>query len=459
MMTTKNALLRRYAIEAAQKKNSERWSHVPFVGDNLADTKAQLLSWVSTFVGSNRAYKMKYDTLQKMWTSSAYLAATIAYNTADNLPKNMDDVYREEKEVPRGDSVENKDTGVDLEVELPKEETWINKYHNLRAAIHNRKWVASPGVATELKSLTKEYGWSFDVNDIIRDQNNLVEEVVSLERERDKLRIEISERPKFELTYSDAEWVEPSYFKRLGIYMKAGRTVALVGPAGTGKTSAAIAAAKALGFVPYEADVTHHTLPEHLVGRVGFNGKEDIFRPGICALALQDPKGCIILNEWDAANPTTAMALQSLFERRNPKTLSAMDSDKIRIKAEGTCPIILTMNTLGDGPNRQYVGRNRLDYATMDRISIINCGYENEDKILASRKFNEPNIKRIINWTTKAREVIASKNLPIVLSTRRLLDIGEAVENFGSTVSEAIEQEFLARLQPEDAKLLRGIGL
>lgn len=448
-MTTQINMSKRYGIESAQAHHSTRWSGIPFNAPTSNEAKAQLSSWLSTFIGSAKAYKFKYESLQKCWMHKAYMHVVTKNNTGNDL----DYYLNEEEKFPRNTNIninnDNPPKELEQDTTTTNTEEGIVLPANLRAHKEDGIWHVDTETRKHLNLYSEKMNWNFSVPSIIDDHNTLV-------AENAKLIHELKVRPVFIMRHDDSAWVEPSYFKRLGIYMKAGRTIALVGPAGTGKTTAAIAAAKALGFVPYEADITHHTLPEHLVGRVGFNGKEDIFRPGICALALNDPKGCIILNEWDAANPTTAMALQSLFERRTPKTLSAMDSKDIRIQAQGECPIILTMNTLGDGPNRQYVGRNRLDYATMDRISIINCDYENEDAILKGRQYSNTTVITVTKWAQSMRQKINSKNMPVVLSTRRLLDIAEAMENFGMGFSEAVDIEFMARLQPDDVKILRG---
>jgi cobaltochelatase CobS len=135
----------------------------------------------------------------------------------------------------------------------------------------------------------------------------------------------------------------------------------LVGPAGTGKTTAAHKTADCLGL-PYGAiSVGPMTSKSDLFGMIDANG---VYRE--TELMRRSKNGGVFLfDEFDAGNPATLTAVNMLLANgvfNAPDGMHERHADFIPIFA---------MNTYGNGADRQYVGRNQLDAATLDRGAFI----------------------------------------------------------------------------------------
>jgi MoxR-like ATPase len=258
-------------------------------------------------------------------------------------------------------------------------------------------------------------------------------------------------------------FIEPSYWQRLVRYLIPGYArpaIALVGPAGNGKTTAAENVLQALGYTYLVVDATEYLEPADLVGSMTYDPQVgEVWRDGVVTAAFRRG-AAIIINEADSLNPRAALCLQSVFQDAGPKKLGRYvtttgNPDEDRVFPQGDCPVILTMNTWGDGPNRQYVGRNSLDAATKDRLTIITTGYENEDIILLSRGYDAATVTEVMDWAQKVRKVIAKEELRVMLSLRTLLRICQAVEDYELEFDDATTEEFYERFDPETMALLK----
>tara|TARA_R110000824_G_scaffold120382_3_gene275618 strand:- start:9050 stop:10159 length:1110 start_codon:yes stop_codon:yes gene_type:complete len=151
----------------------------------------------------------------------------------------------------------------------------------------------------------------------------------------------------------------------------------LVGPAGTGKTVLAKQVADILDL-PFasiscsggmtEAKIFGRSVPNIHTGDEKYNGTTyvDLYENG----------GVYLFDEFDAADDNMMCSLNQSFDngymsvperKTNPKCDRHEDSQ-----------IICTANTYGTGADRQYVSRNQMDAATMDRFTIIEIGYDAE---------------------------------------------------------------------------------
>ena len=186
-----------------------------------------------------------------------------------------------------------------------------------------------------------------------------------------------------------------------------GRTIAVRGPAGNGKSTGVKATLESLGYTAYQLDCTDTTTPEQLVGGLvpepdGKGGIRMVFKAGLFAKAFADPNGAIQLDEFDALDPRAAMCLQSALHRAldgKGRWVAIPDHDAGGVRSEGTCPVVVTMNTYGSGATREYVGRNALDAASMDRFdSLIDTGYEQEERVIKAAGFNQAPSARLMRF-------------------------------------------------------------
>lgn len=142
--------------------------------------------------------------------------------------------------------------------------------------------------------------------------------------------------------------------------VRANVPVWLHGPAGTGKSTAAKAAATLLGLDYYEVN---------LAGAMAsaIKGKQTLTEIIVSEFTkAYELGGLICLEEFDAAHPTVATAINNAIagdEFHN-------DLDGRNVKRHPNFRIVATANTLGNGATKEFGSRMNLDGATKDRFRI-----------------------------------------------------------------------------------------
>jgi MoxR-like ATPase len=282
------------------------------------------------------------------------------------------------------------------------------------------------------------------------------------ERMRDSRKLGRVIKPRAKVL-GESSVVAMSWHGRLRDDIELGRTIAVRGPAGNGKSTGVKDVLNTLDYNVYHLDCTDTTSVEQLVGGLvpepdGKGGISMVFRDGIVAKAFADPKGAIQLDEFDALDPRTAMCLQSALHRaigENKRWVSMPDHVDGGMHAKGKCPIVVTLNTYGTGATREYVGRNALDAASMDRFnSIIDTNYEKEEQVIRAAGFDKAPAESIVEIANRIRAKINENQLRVLLSTRRLIDIAEIMEANDINMREAFKREFYERLEKHDQQNL-----
>ncbi len=141
--------------------------------------------------------------------------------------------------------------------------------------------------------------------------------------------------------------------------LSAGVNIALTGTTATSKTTMAIQAAKALGkdhmlFKPIAS-------PFELTGYMDANGKyveSNMYRAHKAGIVA-------IFDEFDASDPAATLVMNSISDN---KTFTYPNGETV---TNDSLQLIFTMNTKGTGSDRKFVGRNRLDAATLDRFVVL----------------------------------------------------------------------------------------
>jgi MoxR-like ATPase len=144
----------------------------------------------------------------------------------------------------------------------------------------------------------------------------------------------------------------------------AGTSPFLVGPAGSGKTTLAEQVAKALGRKFYMA--ARVTSEYKLVGFVDAHGNtvRTQFREAY------EHGGIFLFDEVDASDPDALTAFNAALANGFGDFPDGMVSRHAEFAA------IAAGNTFGRGADRQYVGRNQLDAATLDRFQVYEVEYD-----------------------------------------------------------------------------------
>ena len=195
--------------------------------------------------------------------------------------------------------------------------------------------------------------------------------------------------------------------------LASGLNVWLVGPAGSGKTTAAEKAAEALGIAFFCQSVGLQTTKSDLLGYMDATGRyvTTSFR------RAYEEGGVFCLDEVDAGNPNVLTVLNSALSNGYCSFPDGM------IKRSENCRVVAAGNTWGTGANRQYVGRNPIDGATLDRFAMIEWAYDEEFEMdLCSNK----------GWCTyvqKVRKSVAELSIQHIVSPRASLHGARLLSN------------------------------
>ena len=148
----------------------------------------------------------------------------------------------------------------------------------------------------------------------------------------------------------------------------------LVGPAGGGKTTCCEKVAEILDLKFYPMSVGPQTTKSDLLGFIDAAGNyhttplREAFEKG----------GLLLLDEVDAANAGVLTIINALLANGYCSFPDGV------MKRNENFRCICACNTYGRGADRQYVGRNQLDAATLDRFAVVDFEYdENMERAIA----------------------------------------------------------------------------
>jgi len=146
----------------------------------------------------------------------------------------------------------------------------------------------------------------------------------------------------------------------------AGASPFLVGPAGSGKTTLAQQCAEATGLKFYSA--SRVTSEFKLLGFVDAHGAtvRTPFREAY------EYGGWFLFDEVDASDPDAMTAFNAGLSN------GFVDFPDGLVKVHKDFHAIAAGNTYGRGADRQYVGRNQLDAATLDRFQVFEVDYDEQ---------------------------------------------------------------------------------
>lgn len=192
------------------------------------------------------------------------------------------------------------------------------------------------------------------------------------------------------------------------------KNIMLVGGAGSGKSSLCKDVADALELDYYPMSVGIQTTKSDLLGFINAKG-EYVTSPVRQAF---ENGGVLLLDEFDATHAGVVTILNSLLAND-----VCSFPDKIIHKNEKFVCIV-ACNTYGRGGSIDYIGRNKLDSATLDRFVVVNVDYDDRLEGLLTRNETWVNIIR------KMRDNAKKFGLKVIISPRAsmqgadLLDAG-----------------------------------
>ena len=231
-------------------------------------------------------------------------------------------------------------------------------------------------------------------------------------------------------------------FPKLLKYMGAKKSVLMVGDAGSGKTYGAMTAAKALGL---DYRVLSFTPQTSLGKLVGFKNAMGEYTKGLVR-DMYENGGVLILDELDACDESVLVGLNNLLEG------SEYTFDDGVVERHEDFRYVACTNTFGQGANKQYNGRRKLDASSLDRFATtIEWGYDED-------------LERLIFGDTTATRAVQSirknaKSMGITITPRRTRAVNDAVA-LGFSLREAVEDAILTgRAKDVVRGLLEGVSL
>ena len=215
----------------------------------------------------------------------------------------------------------------------------------------------------------------------------------------------------------------------------------LVGPAGSGKTYAAEHVAKALGVEFYPMSIGGQTTQSQLLGYMDAVGSyvSTVFRKAF------ELGGVFLLDEIDAGNANTLTILNAALANG----YMSFPDGTVKKHADFRC--IAAANTYGSGADRQYVGRNKLDDATLDRFNVITWDY---DEVL------ELSITPNNQWTKTVqsyRAAAVALGFLVVISPRASFKGAKLIAN-GISEKRALEMVVFKGMAPDKVKQMNTVA-
>lgn len=212
----------------------------------------------------------------------------------------------------------------------------------------------------------------------------------------------------------------------------------MVGIAGSGKTHAASQVAEGLGLKFYAMSVGAQTSKSDIIGFVHAGGDyvRTLFREAF------EHGGVFLMDEIDAGNANVLIQVNAALSNDYCAFPDQM------VKRHEDFVFIGSANTYGQGANRQYVGRNQLDAATLDRFVIIPWLVDaNLEKLFAG---SSDNGKRWHSAVTKIRAEVEKEGMRVLVTPRATMR-GAALMEAGMPFEKAAELA-LFNLFPSDKR-------
>ena len=216
--------------------------------------------------------------------------------------------------------------------------------------------------------------------------------------------------------------------------------VLLKGNAGSGKTYGAVQIAKALELDYRIFSFTNEISLGRCIGYMDAMGKYVT----TAIREMYENGGLLIMDEFDAMNPNVAVSLNNMLSG-DEYTFP----DEVVVKHEDF-KVIACTNTFGNGADKDYSSRNKLDKATLDRFDEkFNWGY---DKDLEIAVFGDTEATRVV---FKIRE--NAEKLGITITPRRTKSVNKMV-NRGVKLKVALERAILNEYKTDQQRaMLEGV--
>ena len=222
-------------------------------------------------------------------------------------------------------------------------------------------------------------------------------------------------------------------------FVTANEPVFLTGAAGCGKNVICKQVAKALNLPFYFSNAVTQ---EYKI--TGFTDAMGTFHETQFYKAFKNG-GVFMLDEIDASIPEVLVILNAAIANRYfdfPAPIGYVEAHPdFRVVAAG--------NTFGLGADIEYVGRNQLDMASLDRFAVVEIDY---DRAIEMRVANNDSI--LVDFAEAFRAACIKAGVRLVVSYRAIGRIAKMKDAIG--IENALKMCLLKNLQKDDIKMITG---
>lgn len=218
--------------------------------------------------------------------------------------------------------------------------------------------------------------------------------------------------------------------------LKSGVHPYLVGPSGCGKTTIAQQAAEELGLNFYYTGAVESAFQlrgfKDAHGNVARTPFRDAYEHG----------GVFLFDELDASSPGAIVSVHAALDN------GVLDAPDGMVKKHENFHYIAAANTWGHGATMEYMGRNALDGATLDRYAFVPMDYdaEMEAKVVAQKHPARATWPLVVQ---QARAAVRELQIRHVISPRASFN-GAALLDAGMDVQAVFRAVVLKGMNEDD---------
>lgn len=239
----------------------------------------------------------------------------------------------------------------------------------------------------------------------------------------------------------------PREFKKILELASQRINVLMVGPAGCGKTFLGEKVADALGLKFHTISCSVGMSESQLAGWLlptGSNGKFEYHASPF--VRCYEEGGVFLFDEIDSADPNALTFINAALANGHMTVPQRITNSRIAKHKDFVC--LAAANTFGLGADMQYVGRNQLDAATLDRFraGIVTMDYD--PKVESALCDAE-----VLVWGRGIRKQISQHGLQRIMSMRTLISFTKMKKSYGWGKDRWAEQFFADWTADEKSRL------
>jgi cobaltochelatase CobS len=254
-------------------------------------------------------------------------------------------------------------------------------------------------------------------------------------------------------TKKDVEGVSHEKLADVVLDLSIDQPVLMVGPAGTGKSTIARQAAEALSYPYGEISLNPTLTATSLLGYMNATGGyvTTMFRE------IWEGGGVFHADEFDNGHPSTLATLNAALACAKGNAIAFPDG---MITRSDDFRFVASANTYGRGPDRQYVGRQQLDAATLDRFVVEEVMVDEalEHAVCVATGYDTAKVSEVLRYVRQLRHNATEGKLTLIFSPRASIGMCRLLAA-GKPLSATIEARVRKGISDADwSKVTRGVS-